>query len=287
MGLGDLQVGRSHECDYPSSVQTLPICSRPAFPVSGSSLEINYAVRSRLSEAASLYEVDLQTVTTLAPTHIITQSQCEVCAVSLRDVERALQSETQTTARLISLQPNSLQDIWADVIRIAIDCGRSEAGQRLVKSLTSEVKEIAATAKSAPDRPHVACIEWLEPLMAAGNWIPELIAFAGAHSLFGEAGKHSPWMTWEALVETDPEVIIAMPCGFDLHRTRAEMHWLCDRPEWPELTAVKAGEVFLCDGNQFMNRPGPRIVESLRICAEILHPDLFPATLEHIGWERF
>ena len=122
--------------------------------------------------------------------------------------------------------------------------------------------------------------------MAAGNWVPELVEMAGAVNLFGEAGAHSPWMTWQQLVESDPDAIISMPCGFDLERTCNEMYWLTDRPEWPKLRAVKAGQVFLADGNQYFNRPGPRLLESLQILAEILHPETFAPELEGRAWRR-
>lgn len=287
LGFGNSQVGRSHECDFPTSVQSLPICSRPGFHTSGSSLEIDTAVKSRLADAASLFQLDVNTIRSLAPTHIVTQSQCAVCAVSLEDVEQALQLETGTGAQLISLEPNSLRDIWGDIVRIADACGRKEAGTELIQSLTGHMGAITERASAALRRPSIACIEWLEPLMSAGNWIPELIDASGGRNLFGEAGKHSPWMTWEELLQADPEVIVALPCGFDLRRTRDEMHWLTARPGWQDLKAVRGEQVYLCDGNQFMNRPGPRVVESLRIFAEILHPELFPPTLAHSGWERF
>ena len=122
--------------------------------------------------------------------------------------------------------------------------------------------------------------------MAGGNWVPELIEMANGENLFGLPGEHSPWMSWEELVAAEPDVILALPCGFDLERTRREMHWLSDRPDWPKLKAVENGNVFVCDGNQFMNRPGPRLVESLQVFGEILHPELFAPALEHIGWER-
>jgi iron complex transport system substrate-binding protein len=134
------------------------------------------------------------------------------------------------------------------------------------------MEAISRRALQRSRRPTVACIEWLEPLMAAGNWVPELVEMAGGVNLFGEAGKHSPWMSWEQLVEADPEVIAIMPCGWDAARTQPEMHWLTDRPEWPSLRAVRTGRVHLTDGNRYFNRPGPRLVESLDILAAILHP---------------
>ena len=123
--------------------------------------------------------------------------------------------------------------------------------------------------------------------MAAGNWVPELIGIAFGENIFGEAGQHSPWMKWDDVLKEDPDIIVALPCGFDLERTRKEVHWLTQRTGWPQLRAVQTGQVFLCDGNQFMNRPGPRLVESLQIFGEIFHPELFPPLLKGLGWDVF
>jgi iron complex transport system substrate-binding protein len=287
LGLGEFQVGRSHECDYPPEVLRLPVCSRPSFPVNGSSLEIDHFVKGRLSQALSIYELDSRQIQELKPTHIITQTQCKVCAVSLDDVEKALQTDLRTEARVIPLEAFALSDIWQDIRRVASICGVARAGEDLVATLKSRMDEIAARCGKAFRRPTVATLEWLDPLMSGGNWVPELIEMANGQNLFGSAGHHSPWMEWQALLETDPDVIVALPCGFDLARTRQEAAVLCKHAAWNELKAVRSGNVFLCDGNQFMNRPGPRLVESLDIFAEILHPELFPPTLENIGWEQY
>jgi iron complex transport system substrate-binding protein len=286
LGLGQFQVGRSHECDYPSGVLNLPVCTRPAIAVDGSSAEIDRLVKERLASALSIYDVNAALLRELRPTHIITQTQCKVCAVSLEDVERALQSDTAPGTKLISLEPYALRDLWTDLRRVGEACGHVDAAETLTASLRARMEALAARATAAQRRPTVAAIEWLEPLMAAGNWVPELVEMAGGENLFGAAGRHSPWLTWEQLVAAQPEVIVALPCGFDLARTRSEMHWLTERPEWMELEAVRAGRVFLCDGNQFMNRPGPRLVESLQIFAEVLHPQLFEPAIEGVGWER-
>ena len=286
LGLGRYQVGRSHECDYPTCVLSLPVCSRPAFPVDGSSREIDTLVKQRLASALSIYEIDGALVQQLRPTHILTQTQCKVCAVSLEDVERDLRDRLQSEARIVSLEPYALADVWRDVERVAEACDALVEGQELVARLKCEMERIAEQAARAAKRPRVAAIEWLEPLMAAGNWVPELIEMAGGINLFGEAGGHSPWMTWEQLKNADPDVIVLLPCGFGLERTRQEMHWLADRTDWCELRAVREGQVFRCDGNQYMNRPGPRLVHSLRIFAEMFHPDLFESQLEGTGWER-
>ena len=287
LGLGRFQVGRSHECDFPAEVLQLPVCTQPAFAVSGSSREIDDLVKDRLRAALSIYKVDSQMLQELAPTHIITQTQCKLCAVSLEDVERALQDGMESDAQVIALEPYALADLWRDIEQVATRCGEHDAGTALIRRLKAEMCGIEEEARRASMRPTVAAIEWLEPLMAAGNWVPELIEMAGGQNLFGVAGQHSPWMTWEELERSDPDVIVALPCGFDLARTRSEMHWLTGRPGWAELQAVRTGNVFVTDGNQFMNRPGPRLVESLRIFAEVLHTDLLDPTLEHVGWERF
>jgi iron complex transport system substrate-binding protein len=286
LGLGDFQIGRSHECDYPPSVLGLPICSRPSFPVSGPSDEIDRLVKNRVAAALSIYDLDSERIRELRPTHIITQTQCKVCAVSLEDVERITREGLATGAVIISLEPYALADVWNDIRRVASGCGRAEAADQLVARLKGQLSEIQKLASRASLHPSVGAIEWLEPLMAGGNWVPELIQMAHGRNQFGVAGEHSPWVTWDEIVAADPDVLVALPCGFDLARTRHEMHWLEGRPGWRHLRAVENGNVFVCDGNQFMNRPGPRLVESLRIFAEMIHPELFAPTLEGVGWER-
>jgi iron complex transport system substrate-binding protein len=287
LGLSRYQVGRSHECDFPPEILALPICTSPAFPTDGSSAEIDQRVKERVASALSVYEVSREILDALQPTHVITQTQCRVCAVSLEDVERALTGWVTSRPKLVALEPNALADVWNDIRRVAASCGVAERGEEVVTQLQDEMRRISEPACAASYHPSVACIEWHEPLMAAGNWVPELVEMAGAVNLFGQAGAHSPWMNWEQLMEADPDVIISMPCGFDLARTCAEMYWLTDRPEWQKLRAVQTGRVYLADGNQYFNRPGPRLVESLQILAEILHPEAFQPTLDGLGWRKF
>jgi len=286
LGIGAYQVGRSHECDFPKSVLNLPVCTRPVIEITGSSADIDRQVKERAKSALSIYEVDAELIATLRPTHIITQTQCKVCAVSLDDVEQALRGSLGADAKVIALEPYELNDLWSDIRRIASACDVADKGERLIASLNSRIVEVQARAKTAHTRPSVAALEWLDPLMAGGNWVPELIELAGGVNLFGVAGQHSPWMARGDLIAADPDVVVAIPCGFDLERTRTEAEALATHPAWQSLTAVRTGNVFICDGNQYMNRPGPRLVESLQIFAEILHPELFPPTLEGSGWER-
>src|ERR1700677_5049309 len=215
LGLSRYQVGRSHECDFPPEILALPICTSPAFPTSGSSAEIDQRVKARVANALSVYEVSREMLDTLQPTHVITQTQCRVCAVSLEDVERALTGWVTSRPKLVALEPNALADIWSDIQRVAASCGVAERGDQVVDTLQARMREISARACHSTRRPRVACIEWHGPLMAAGNWVPELVEMAGAVNLFGQAGAHSParsaWMTWPELVESDPDVIISMP----------------------------------------------------------------------------
>jgi iron complex transport system substrate-binding protein len=286
LGLGDRLVGRSHECDYPASVRKLPVCTAPAFAVDGTSREIDDAVKATLSSGLSVYRVDEALLHELRPDVILTQAHCEVCAVSDKDVDRALEGWIGNRPRVVSLEPNDLKDVWGGIVEAANALGAAAAGQALVRGLQQRIADIAEQARALPTRPSVACLEWLDPLMAAGNWVPELVELAGGMPLFGVAGKHAPWLSWEELAEHDPEAIVALPCGFDLSRTRVESRCLTGHPIWPGLRAARAGAVYLTDGNQFFNRPGPRLVESLEILAEMLHPEHFHFGHEGTGWER-
>ena len=279
-------VGRSHECDYPESVKRLPVCTEPKFNVEGTSYEIDQRVKAIVQESLSVYRVDGEKLRDLEPDVIVTQAQCEVCAVSLREVERTVCAWLQTCPKLVSLMPNALADVWADIELVAEALDARDAGAELIVRLQGRMASIADKARAFQARPTVACIEWIDPLMAAGNWMPELVEMGGGVNLFGEAGKHSPWMTWAQLCERDPDVLLILPCGFDIARSRQEMHLLTGRPEWPRLKAVRAGRMFLCDGNQYFNRPGPRLVESLEILAELLHPEAFAFGHEGTGWQR-
>jgi iron complex transport system substrate-binding protein len=279
-------VGRSHECDFPESIKRLPVCTAPKFAVEGSSLEIDQRVKALLQEATSVYRVDEELLRRLRPDVIVTQAQCEVCAVSQRDVEAAVCGWVDAPVRVVSLQPNTLADVWDDLRAVAAALGVPERGEELIRGYQHRIDAIADRARGQGARPTVACLEWLDPLMAAGNWVPELVELAAGVNLFGSAGRHSPWMTWEQLRAHDPDVIVALPCGFDLEKTHLEMAPLTRLPGWAELRAVRSGRVFGTDGNQYFNRPGPRLVESLEILAELLHPGAFHLGHEGVGWRR-
>jgi iron complex transport system substrate-binding protein len=279
LGAIDLLVGRSHECDYPASIRALPVCTRPLIDVEADSREIDRQVRASAREAISIYEVFDEVLAELQPTHILTQVQCDVCAVSLRDVERSIASRLASAPKLVALNPCSLADIWEDFRRVADAAG--VAGEPVIRTLQRRMSPVGVSR-----RPTIACIEWIEPLMAAWNWTPELIELAGGIDVFGKAGVHSPWIQWEDLLAKDPEVIIVAPCGFDLARTRAEMHWLTVRPDFDKLRAVRNDCLFVADGNQYFNRPGPRVVETMEIIRQIIEFAGNPRNSERGNVER-
>jgi iron complex transport system substrate-binding protein len=287
LGCEDRLVGRSHECDFPPSVQRLPVCTEPKFNVHGRSADIDRSVREIVKEGLSVYRVDGEQLRQLRPDVIITQVQCEVCAVSRKDVEEAVARWVGWRPVIVSLAPYVLDDVWEDIRRVAEALGVAARAAELVARLQERIAQVEARAQATPDRPTVACIEWLEPLMTAGNWMPELVSRAAGVPLFAQPGRHSPYLDWPELVQQDPEVIVVLPCGWDIARTRQDMPLLARRPEWPRLRAVRDGRVFLANGNQFFNRPGPRLVESLEILAELLHPDVFLFGHEGNGWQRF
>jgi iron complex transport system substrate-binding protein len=284
LGLGQQMVGRSHECDFPETVKDLPVCTEPKFQLDGSSYQIDQRVKAILQDTLGVYRVFADRLEALQPDVIITQTQCDVCAVSLRDVEEAVCQLVSSRPTIIALEPNSLADVWRDIHKVAAGLNVPQKGAMLVEALQNRMQAITDQTRMLANRPTVACIEWIEPLMSAGNWLPSLVDMAGGINLFGEADKHSPWMDWDELVTADPDILFISPCGWGIERGRQEMPVLTDQPEWSQLNAVKEKRVYMADGNQYFNRPGPRVVESLEILAEIFHPNLFNYGHEGVGW---
>ena len=279
-------VGRSHECDYPPSVGRLPALTEAKFNPEGTSAEIDQRVKKIVADALSVYRVDAPKLRELRPDVIVTQSQCEVCAVSESDVEAAVAEWLGKRPRIVSLAPYGLDDVFTDMQRVADALGASARGVELVARLRQRLAAIAGKARDASLRPGIATIEWIDPMMAAGNWMPTLVEMAGGTNLFGTAGEHSPWMKFDDLAAKDPDVILISPCGFNMDRAAKDLPALTKHAEWPRLKAVRNRQVFMADGNQYFNRPGPRIAESLEILAEIVHPELFRFGHEGSGWRR-
>lgn len=272
LGAGERLVGRSHECDHPPGVEALPSVTRPRFESTPSapSSDVDAELRRLLRDALSPFTVDEQRLRALAPDLVLTQDQCRACAVSLADVERALGAACGGAPAVLSVSPHTLGDVWDSVLAVAGALGCVDEGRALLARLSERVGNLGERASRRAWRPRVAMLEWLDPLMLAGHWTPELVAIAGGEPVLARVGERSRWISWSELSAADPDVIVVAPCGFPLARTQRELGLLEALPGWRSLSAVRSGRVFLADGNALFNRPGPRLVDSLELLAELL-----------------
>lgn len=285
LGLGPQLVGRSHECDFPSFVRDLPVLTATKIRKGLSSIEIEHRVRDIVAQGLSVYEVDTAALQALRPDVILTQAQCAVCAVTPADLEEALATWTGTTPTLVSLAPDDLRDVRRNFEEVGQATGRSREADQAVADLKERLARLAE-GRWGLSRPRVAAIEWIEPLMIAGNWVPELIQAAGGEPLFVTPGQHSPRLDWEAFVQADPDIIMFVPCGFQIDETLANLEPLTRRPGWNELRAIRDGRVFVADGHHLFNRPGPRLVESAEVVAEALAGSGPREAASSAGWIR-
>jgi len=284
LGLRDRLVGVSHECDFPEDIRGLPVLSVPKVDPALPGGEIDRRVREIVAEGLSVYRIRTEELARLRPDLIVTQNQCEVCAVSLKDVEEAVGALTLKATRVCSLSPNKLEDIVEDFRRVAAAAGVAGRGEELVASFGDRLAKLREKTSQAAGRPAVACLEWLDPLMVAGGWMPELVRIAGGEPVLVSESEPFRKVDWETLAEADPDVIVVMPCGFPIDRTLEELR---DRRTGDMLRSIRAtreGRCFLADGNAYFNRPGPRIAESAEILAGLLHPDIFGGTTTSERW---
>lgn len=285
LGAGPQLVGRSHECDYPEGALKVPIVSRTRIDPAAGSDQIDAAVKGSLSRGEALFALDSDRIRDLKPDLILTQGQCAVCAIDATELDRVLGTWSGPRPEVVSLSPSRIRDLWTDLRRVAQALGVPDEGRSVITALKGRMVDVIQRVGSSNHRPTVACLEWLDPLMGAGNWIPELVELAGGTPVLGAAGVHSEWTSWEELVSTDPEILVALPCGFDLPRTLTEMAPLRAHPGWTQLRAVREGRVFAVDGNAYFNRPGPRLIDSLELMAELVHPPADPGIrFRGSGW---
>ena len=287
LGAGEGLVARSHECDSPQAVRGVPVCTSSKLVLDGTSYQIDARVKAILQEGLSIYRVDADRLRELRPDVIITQDQCAVCAVSLDDLEAAACDLLDPQPRLVVLHPMTLDDVFADIRKVGAAVGRAPRADALVERMKTAFDRVRERASAGSGtRPRVGIIEWLDPPMSAGNWMPTLVDIAGGTQLFGAPGRHSPWLDWQAFVQADPDVVVVVPCGFDISRTVSELGAVTTRPGWRSLSAVRSGKVFVADGNRYFNRPGPGLAESARILGQILAPDRFEPDLMGSAWIR-
>ena len=270
LGLGDNLVGRSHECDFPASVTALPVCTSTRLEKGLRSLEIDERVREIVTQGLSLYEVDADLLRGLNPDLILTQTQCAVCAVTPDDLQACLADWMGEAPTLISTAPDRLGDVWADLRAVGTRVGRSNEAESVIAELLDRLTQLGHRMQSDKAPPRIAAIEWFDPLMIAGNWVPELVTLAGGEMLFAEPGDHSDFLDWDQLVAADPDLLILMPCGYQIPQSLADIEAVSGHPRWTAMRAVQSGHVYVADGHHFFNRPGPRLVESAEIIAEII-----------------
>jgi iron complex transport system substrate-binding protein len=296
LGCLDQLVGRSHECDFPPQVRSLPEVSRVQIDIGTSSAKIDEQIKqlahtSSITEnaalkALSIYSIDVAQLQALKPDVIFTQTQCEVCAVSERDVMQAVQQLTGLQPRVISLAPHQLSDVWQDVLRVGQALEVPERARLLVDGYKKRLAQLQSITSSFGPRPRVAVLEWLDPLMGAGNWTPELVTCAGGENIFGEVGLHSPWLKWEELLQADPTVLVLSPCGFTIERTLLDLPLLQKHPLWQSLQAVQTGRVYAIDGNQYLNRSSPRLVESAELLGRVVWGKNLGIEVDAQGWKH-
>jgi iron complex transport system substrate-binding protein len=283
LGLLDSLVGRTHECDWPPGIEAVPVVT--ASPIDGrmSSREISAAVGGAAHRGSSLYTLDTEALAALRPDVVLTQDLCDVCALSYDRVCESVRTlPGDGGPRVLSLEPHTLDEVLECLVRVGGELGARATAERRVAGLRERLDAIRAAVAGRP-RPRVAAIEWLDPLWPAGHWVPDQIAVAGGEAVLAVAGEHTSAMDWSALVDSAPDVLLLMPCGFAPARTHAELDLLTSRPGWSRLPAVIRGEVWVVDGPAYFNRPGPRVVTGTEVLAAVLHGVPVRVDKGHVG----
>ena len=277
LGLGDALVGVTHECDFPPEARRKPALTRSTLASTSSSAEIDRHVRASLHAGSSLYALDAALLAELQPTLIITQELCAVCAVSYEIVARAAKG-LRADPRIVSLEPSSLEDVYANIGTVAERTGTELVAQRIVAGLRARASALAQHVAARP-RPRTLVLEWTDPPMSGGHWTPELVALAGGEPVLAHPAANSQVLEWSAIAKADPDAILVAPCGYALDAARDAVAELEAQPVWATLRAVRAGRVYAIDGNNYVNRPGPRLVDTAELFASAIFDDPYGAAL--------
>jgi iron complex transport system substrate-binding protein len=273
LGLGDSVVGITHECDYPPEAAEKPALIRPRVDPAASPAEVDEQVRELVERGESIYGVDDELLRRLKPDLIITQDLCHVCAASPDDLATAL-TRLEKMPRVLSLTPHTIADVWDDIRRIGDATGHAAQAETLVAALKKRVSDVEKTVSSAPQRPRVVCLEWLDPAYVGGHWVPQMVTRAGAVDVLGRPGEPSFRVPWSRVLDARPEVIVVMPCGYSLARTVEEFKKIKLPARWGELPAVRDDHVFAVDANSYFSRPSPRLAEGVALLAQLFHPSV-------------
>jgi iron complex transport system substrate-binding protein len=279
LGLGDSLVGITHECDYPSEVKSKPIVVRNVLPIERmTQSEIDRAVAERIRSGESLYQIDEQLLRELAPDLILTQNLCQVCAPSGNEVSQVLKA-LPNTPQILWLTPQSLDEIFDNVRDLGAATNRTAAAETLINDCRDRLRALSELTANVP-RPKVFCMEWLDPVYASGHWVPELVKLAGGNDELACERGESVRVSWDEIVAWAPDVLVIMPCGFNLQQTMKQIWSVFGYKSSPffDLPAVKNGRVYAVDANSYFARPGPRVVDGAELLAHLIHPELFEST---------
>jgi len=284
LGLADSIVGITHECDYPPEVMSKPVVVRNVLPIERmSQSEIDRAVAERIRSGESLYQIDEQLLRELAPDLILTQDLCQVCAPSGNEVSQVLKALPKAP-QILWLTPQSLDEIFDNVRELGAATDRIDAAETLINDCLQRLRALAERTASVP-RPRVFCMEWLDPVYASGHWVPELVKIAGGVDEIGRERGESVRVRWDEIVAWAPEVLVIMPCGFNLEQTMKQIWSIFGYKTSPffDLPAVRNGRVYAVDANSFFARPGPRVVEGAELLARLIHPELFDSATDKLA----
>ena len=280
LGLENELVGITHECDYPASVKSKPVVVRNVLPIETmSQAEVDRAVADRMRQGLSLYQIDEQLLQSLGPDLILTQNLCQVCAPSGNEVSQVLKN-LPNSPEILWLTPQSISDIFDNVRDLGSATGKRDVAKALVDDCVARLERLSKITDTVTSRPRVFCMEWLDPVYASGHWVPELVKIAGGVDELGKERGESVRVSWKEILDWSPEVLIIMPCGFNLQQTMKQIWSVFTSPssDFFKLPAVRENQVYAVDANSFFARPGPRVVEGAELLAELIHPELFATT---------
>lgn len=283
LGLQDLLVGISHDSDYPRSITRLPKITTTVIDQSLPSREIDKKIRESNHRGQSVFHIDKKQLAELAPNLILTQELCPVCAPSFSSVEKAAKL-ISSSATIISLEPHFIEDMFQNIKTIAKHTDSVKQAEKAISKLRKRLGSISNKLQYITTEPSVLIIEWLDPLMIAGHWVPEMVKKAGGMMPLAKPGEKSRKVSWEEILHIDPDIIIFAPCGFDIKRAFREADLITKRKGFTDLKAYKAGNIFFVDGNSYFTRPGPRIIDGIEILSEILYPSIFHRTHSIQSW---
>lgn len=276
LGAGDMLAGVSHECDFPPEARAKPVVVKPALPLETMTLaEIDTAVAQRIGSGQSLYQVDERLLEKIAPTHILTQDLCQVCAPSGNEISRAL-AALPIKPQILWFSPHGIEEIFDNMRALGAAIGLSERAEAWIATARRRLQTIADKAKTATGRPRVLCLEWVDPYYCCGHWVPEMVELAGGEDGLGRKGKDSVRISWTDIERWSPEILIVSPCGFDTEKAAGQAKQLLQKPGWGNLHAVRNDKVFAVNANAYFARPGPRVVDGVELLAHLIHPELFP-----------